>query len=285
MPKRKDYFAGMVIILSLIASIAGILSINFSNSYEFINLYGDKVAIYGSGIYQFDSYFKAPIFIGTDIATLFVTLPTFIYSYIKYRNGNDKLSKLSLISIYAVVLYGAASISFGVTYNSLFLVYVLLFVASLFGMFIHIRELEWDKEITLTGGLRAFLIISGLSTFIAWIPDIVQSLLAGRSLSLIEVYTTEITYVLDIGIISPLCFMTLYLLSKKDSLGTVLLMIILKIGIFVGIVMIPQVIMQYASGIDLPIPVLITKSIIFLLLGGFVFYFNERVKKEIVKES
>ena len=76
--------------------------------------------------------------------------------------------------------------------------------------------------------LSVFLIISGISLFVAWLPDIITSLVNGKSLTLIEIYTTEITYVLDMGIISPMIFICLFLLKKQDGLGDILLAIILK---------------------------------------------------------
>lgn len=285
MNKQRDYFAIIVIILAFITSFAGVCSIDFTKSYEAFNQYGDKILMYGFGIYKHDSYFKAPILIGSDFATLLFALPIFIYSYVSFRKTSDSLSRLQLISIYAWILYGAASICFGVTYNQLFLLYLLLFFASLFGMFAHLKNLHWDRAVNPTLSLRIFLIFSGFSTLIAWLPDILPSLMTDNHLELIEVYTTEITYVLDMGIISPLCFTCLYLLENKDNLGTVILMILLKICILVGFLMIPQGIMQYLSGVDIPVVALITKSVIFMILGVFAYYFNEKVKREIVYEN
>lgn len=67
------------------------------------------------------------------------------------------------------------------------------------------------------------------------IPTIVK----GTSLSLIDVYTIEITCALDMGIICPMCFLTMYLLKRKNAIGT------------------------------------------FLLLGGFAFYFQRKIFKEL----
>ncbi len=281
MTKRKDWLAVVTLLLMCVTSIFGILSIDFSNSYSFINQYGQEVAIYGYGIYAFDSYFKAPISIGTDFCILFVLVPMFLHTYIQYRKSNDSLTKLKMISVYSVALYYAASIAFGVTYNRLFLVYVVLFSCSLFGMFMHIKKIEWNKTIKVTRGLRAFLILSGLALIVAWLPDIIPTLLEGGTLPLIEVYTTEITYVLDMGIISPLCFVCLYLLVKKQSLGTMLLAILLKMCIVVGIMMVPQTILQVVSGVEIAMPVLVTKSLSFVALGGFAMFFNIKMYKEL----
>ena len=81
---------------------------------------------------------------------------------------------------------------------------------------------ELEKSITNVlpyKGIYAFLAVTGIALFIAWLPDIISALLAGRALAMIEVYTTEPTYVLDMGIISPLAFSCLFLLRKREGTG------------------------------------------------------------------
>lgn len=94
-------------------TIHGILSIDFSHAYSFLNQYGQSVSIYGYGIYSFDSYFKAPILSGTDFCILFVLVPMFAYTYIQYRKSNGPLTEIKMISVYSVALYYAASMAFG----------------------------------------------------------------------------------------------------------------------------------------------------------------------------
>ena len=281
MTKRKDFLAVIIVLLLLVTTITGILSLDFSYAYDFVNQYGQTVSIYGYGIYAFDSYFAAPISIGTDICILFVVVPMFIYTYVNYRRGNDSTSELKLLSVYAVIFYYATSLSFGVTYNRLFLVYVALFSSSIFGMVMHMKKLAWNQTVEVTKGLKVFLILSGIALIVAWLPDIIRTLIYGGTLSLIGVYTTNITYVLDMGIISPLCFLCLYLLQKKNPIGTMILLILLKLCIVVGIMMIPQTICQIASEINIPLPALITKTLSFVVLGGFAWYFNKRIYKEL----
>jgi hypothetical protein len=68
-----------------------------------------------------------------------------------------------------------------------------------------------------------------------------------------------------------------YLLKKEDGLGTILLAVLLKCCIVVGIMMISQTICQMLSGYETALPVLITKSGSFVLLGGFALYFNQKL--------
>ena len=236
MKKKKDFFAIITILCMCVTSICGIISMNFDYGYDFINQYGHTVKIFGYGIYANDSYFKAPISIGSDFCILFVVVPLFLFTYLQYQKKGDVISEIKLISIYAVAFYYAASIAFGVVYNQIFLVYVLLFASSLFGMFAHIRKVNVKQNITVTKGLSIFLVIAGIALLVAWLPDIIFAMAAKSTLSLIGVYTTEITYVLDMGIISPMCFICLYLLKKKDGLGVILLSVLLKACIIVGII-------------------------------------------------
>lgn len=279
--KKIDFFAIISMVCMCITTICGILSLNFSYAHDFVNQYGHTVKIFGYGIYANDSYFKAPISIGTDFCILFVLVPLFLHTYLQYRKKGNTVSEIKMISVYAVTFYYAASIAFGVTYNQIFLVYVFLFTSSLFGMFSYIRKVHVKQTVTATKGLSAFLVISGIALIVAWLPDIISAIMKGETLSLIGVYTTEITYVLDMGVISPMCFICLYLLKKKDGLGVVLLAALLKLCIIVGIMIIPQSICQVLSGVELPIPALITKALSFVALGGFALYFNRRMYREL----
>ena len=142
MKRRKDYLAVIVILLMLITTISGICSINFTKAYDYVNQYGQTVSVYGYGIYAHDTFFKAPLSIGTDLCILLLMVPLFIYSYYCYVKKGDAVSELKLISVYGVAVYYSASLAFGVTYNRLFLVYTALFACSLFGMFMHIAKLS-----------------------------------------------------------------------------------------------------------------------------------------------
>jgi len=151
------------------------------------------VKIYGYGLYAFDTYFQAPISIGTNICILLVVIPLFIWTYLNYIKKEDAISELKLTSVYAVALYYAASISFGLTYNRLFLVYVALFSCSLFGMFAHIKKISLQQTIRGSKSAYIFLFLSGVALIVAWLPDVIPSIVNGTTLSLIGVYTTNIT--------------------------------------------------------------------------------------------
>ena len=160
------------------------------------------------------------------------------------------------------------------------MVYIGLFALSFFGLIVGISQIQFNEKINLSvKGMKIFLIISGISLFIAWLPDIITSLVKGRSLELIEVYTTQITYVLDMGIISPLCFICIYLLNKENRLGYLLLGIMLTVCLLVGVMLPIQTMFQIHYGIELPIGALITKVAIFVVLAITALYFEIKLYK------
>lgn len=155
----------IIILLLLIITICGISAFDTSYSYEIVNQYGENIQMWGAGIYAHDSYFKAPIFIGSDFT-------------------------------------------------------ILLFIVPL----------------------------------------------------------TIIT--LDMGIISPLIFITYYLAKHEYFIGYALLRMILRVCTAVGIMLPVQTIFQLAAGISIPIPALITKVFIFVLLAVFAVFFDYRLTRQ-----
>ena len=113
----------------------------------------------------------------------------------------------------------------------------------------------------------------------AWLPDSIQTLINDSPLALIEVYTTEPTHVLDMGIISPLMFITYYLCKKEKFIGYVLFRMILIVCQIIAIILTLQTVFQILAGIELPIPALITKVFIFIILAAFALYFDRKLRK------
>lgn len=277
----------LTILLLLITTIIGICSFNTSHSYEFLNQYGDSIQMWGAGIYAHDSYFKAPIFIGSDVTILLFVVPLSIVTFLRTWKEQSVENYICSFGLIGTLLYYSASLAFGVTYNGLHLVYIALFGVCFFSVCmllakLHTVGIRQGKVCTyhFTKGIKVFLIVAGISLFIAWLPDIIMSIKSGTSLDLIEVYTTEITYVLDMGIISPLIFITYYLIRQENFIGYVLLRMIFKICMCIGIMLPIQTIFQLLAGISIPIPALITKGLIFVVMALFATYFEHRIKRE-----
>jgi hypothetical protein len=225
----------------------------------------------------------AQIFKGTDCMVLFLAIPLLVIALIMDIKDNILKTKLFLTGIIVFFLYYSVSYSIGAIYNVLHLLYIVLFSCSLFALIIGYGLLK-NYSIKISGkiytnGLKIFLVFCGLSLFVAWLPDIVVSLINKKSLELIEIYTTQITYVLDMAIISPMIFICLYNLSKKNNVGYILLGIILNMLVMTGVMVIFQTIIPAKAGIELPVGAIITKVGIFVVLAIIAIYYEIKLFK------
>jgi hypothetical protein len=285
MNKVLHFLSVFIIVFAIIASGLGLFYETDGQSFDFVNQYGDTIKIYGNGIYKNDSYFMAQIFKGTDCTVLFLAIPLLVIALIMDIKNNTLKTKLFLTGIIVFHLYYSLSYSIGVIYNVLNLLYIALFSCSLFASVIGYGLLK-NYSIKIsgkinTGGMKIFLIFCGLSLFVAWLPDIITSLKDKKSLELIEIYTTQITYVLDMSIISPIIFICLYNLSKSNNVGYILLGIIFTMLILTGIMVIFQTVIPAKAGIELPIGAIITKVGIFVVLAIAAIYYEVKLFKNI----
>jgi len=285
MNKVFHIVSGFIVLLAIITSGLGLFYTTDGQPFDFINQYGDTVKIWGNGIYKNDSYFMAPIFKGTDCTIFFLAVPLTIIALILDIKNNTSKTKLFLTALTALFVYYSASISFGVVYNVLHLVYIALLGCSFYALiigFILLKNYTINNSVKiLTNGLKIFLWGYGLSLFVAWLPDIITSITNKKSLGLIEIYTTQITYVLDMGIISPLVFICLYNLWKNNNFGYILLGINLTILLIIGIMLPVQSIFQIRAGIDLPLEAIVTKIGIFVILALIALYYEIKLFKGI----
>lgn len=277
----------LIIILGILTSAVGLLYTTNGKAFNFVNQYGDTVKIYGDGLYARDSYFMAPIFHGTDFTILFLAIPILIVALAQDIRKKKLKNRLFLTSVISLFTYYSASIVFGVTYNIFHLIYISLFSLSIFGLIISIGSIDKNqlvesiKDTLPFKGIYIFLVLVGVSLIVAWLPDIINSLALNRSLKLIEIYTTQITYVLDMGIIAPCALICLFKLKKRTGIGYILLGILLTVCTIIGIMLPIQTIFQLAAGISLSIGEVVTKMLIFVILALFALYFNIKLFKSI----
>ena len=139
------YLVFMVAALSVVAAATGVFYTTGGAPFEVVNQYGETIIIYGDGIYAHDSYFKAPIFRGTDLVVLMVGVPLLLMATILDIRKRSLKTSLLLTSLLSLFLYYAISIAFGVTYNSLLLIYIALFSASLFGLILAMIRIDYNQ--------------------------------------------------------------------------------------------------------------------------------------------
>ena len=74
-PTTLYILSGLVILLGILISAIGLFSSAGTGPVNFTNQYGQSFEIYGKGIYAADSFFRAPIFRGTDLTVLVLAIP------------------------------------------------------------------------------------------------------------------------------------------------------------------------------------------------------------------
>ena len=311
--KAVDLLCLLLVVLVLLAAGFGIVYTTGGSSYLVENIYGESVELYGDGIYRHDSTFKAGINKGTDAVMAAVALALAVITVIAARtdrvavhseNTGEQQAKtdsqtrlksmaptrLRLIQcgLLVGILYYAACLVFGVTFNQLFPIYVLLFSSALFALIFKLGYLirtAWagtmaemipnmNKGRRMTG-TAVFLIISG-SSVLMWLSFIVPAIVKGVPLADIQTYTTEPTYVLDLAIVLPVYVGCAVALLRKRRIAFVLTPVLLTFIIIIGAVVIGQTVFQQSIGIAIPLPQFIGLVLSFVILGIFALILNIR---------
>jgi hypothetical protein len=273
--KNKTSVTLLSILTGLLAAFQsgfGLFSTGGSGPFPFTTLHGETVQMNGQGIYFYDTYFKAPIFRGTDAVTLFVGIPLLVIGLMLYRRGSLR-GGLLLAGILAYFLYNSASVALGAAYNNLFLVYIATFSASLFA-FLHAYSAVDTGDLsarTAPGvprrGMAILMFVSALALLAAWLGDILTPLFQG-GVPGIDSYTTEVTYAFDLGIIVPVSVLTGVLLLRRDPRGTLPAAIMLVVLAVVGLMVTSQTVFQMQAGITLTPGQFIGKAGSFMVLAA-----------------
>lgn len=245
----------LVAILAAVYAGIGLFSTGGEGPFDFTTLHGQSVEIYGQGIYRNDASFKAPILRGTDAVTLFVCVPVLLLAVAWYRRGSLR-GGLLLTSILAYFLYNSASLGFGAAYNNILLLYIASFSLSFFALVLAFRSIDLETLGARTSSrlprfwIAIFLFVAGLSVLV-WLMDIVLALLESSIPPTLGPYTTEATYILDLGIILPTAYLAGILVLRRSPWGTLLASILITVNISIGLVVASQSIMQALDGIIL----------------------------------
>lgn len=271
MKKNVVLFSVFIIILTITVSSVGLFWSDNGEPYFVQNVSGEKVKVFGDGLYKHDSFFKAPINKGTDAVMLFIVVPLFCISTLLSRKKLLKLYILHL-GLLCSLLYYSASISFGVAYNNLFILYIMLFSACLFTFvteLVEVGKLNIENHISSKiprKGLVIFLIVAGLSVFV-WLIEIIGAIKSGMPPKIIGISTTEPTFVIDIGIIAPSAFYASMLVYKRKPIGIVFAIVLLMLNAVVGLIVISQTIFQYKYGVIISIQEFIPYVSVFVLMS------------------
>ena len=260
-------------LLAVIQAGAGLFWQGGTGPFSFDTLHNGSVEMYGQGLYAFDTYFRAPIFRGTDAVTLFLCVPLLVVALLLYRRGSLR-GGLLLVGVLGYFLYNSASVALGTAYNNIFLVYIAYFSASLFAFILAFNAVDLQEVAPRLAvdrrmphlGIAILMFVSGAALLAAWLGDIIGPLTQGGYPAL-ESYTTEVTYAFDLGIITPIALLTGILVLLRKQMGYRLASVMLIVLMIVGVMVATQTLFQMQAGIELTPGQFIGKAGSFMVLA------------------
>ena len=278
-------------LLTIISSVSAIISACLGLFYSFggtqrivESIYGQQVTLFGDGIYANDSIMKAGATKGTDVVIIITALLLICaVSFLRHK----KYTLFLQGGLLSILLYASSCLVIGVSFNRLFLLYVLQFGSVLFAFIFSVSGLVTRKSFDKTlyskklTGTAIFLIIAGCSTLV-WIPFVIPPIISGQPIEILEIYTTEPTFAIDLAIVLPFAlYCGIGLLRKKEA-AYQLTPVFLTLLTGVGLTVIFQTIMQYSLGIVLELELILGLVVSFVVLGTVALLLNVRLLKRTV---
>jgi hypothetical protein len=161
----------------------------------------------------------------------------------------------------------------------MFLAYLAGFSTSLFALILAFTSIDIEKLAARMSpnlprrGMAVFIAFAGLSVFV-WLVEIIGGLTSGHVPESLASYTTDVTAVLDLGIIAPLAFLTSVLLLRRIPLGYLLAPVLLILNAIIGVIVVAQTVAQALAGITLSIGQYIGFVGSFVVMSLFALWFT-----------
>jgi hypothetical protein len=223
-----DWLVFIIILCSLVVVGFGLLTPADGSPISFTSIHSQVVEVWGRGLYRYDTPITATGFTAADIVTLALAIPALVISFLLYRRGSLK-GGLFFTGVLAYFLYNYTSMGFGAAYNNMFLAYILIFSASLFGLILALLSFDMEKLPSYVKpglprkGIGIFLIVSGAILSLIWLAlTILPALIAGKTPPEAYYYTTFVTGIVDIGMVAPALILAGALLLRKAPSGYLL---------------------------------------------------------------
>lgn len=271
--------SSMINILSLVVAISaaiaaaiGLFWSDSGSSFSFSTLRGQTARIYGQGIYRYDTLFFGAGFKGQDAVVLSLGVPLLIIAVILTRRGSVG-GQLLLTGMLGYFLYVYASMALGAAYNRLFLLYIIIFSASLFAFVQAFASVDLDliasripSELPIRG-LAIFMFVAGLITLFVWGAPLVTALISGGAPERMDSYTTMVTYALDLAVITPATFLCAILVLRGEPLGYAIAVPLLTLIILLAPQIILSTVFQRSAGVPFTTGEMVGPVAGFVILG------------------
>lgn len=256
--------------LALIAAACGVFSKQGPGEFEFTSIYGQKITIYGKGVYGNNSVSSALQAIPQDIVTLGIGIPLLMISLILARKGSIK-GRVLLTGTLGYFLITYMMYTFIAMYNRLFLVYVALMSTSFFAFILALLALDIEKIRSYFSNRLPFGFTGGSLMFstamigLLWLARVMPTLIDGTVPLEVEHGTTLTVQALDLAFFLPGIFLSGLLLTKRRTLGYLLAPVSTVTIALIMIALLSKGISMSLAGMEGALPMIIMTSLLGLL--------------------
>ena len=224
---------------------------------EFRTHRGQTVQLYGRGLYRNDTVFVAAGQRATDGVVLTMAVPLLLAATRLHRRGS-LAGHLLLVGALATFVYVYGSAALGtVVYNELFLLYVVLFSASLWAFALAFTTV--DRRVLATRlagaprrGPAALMLASGVVTAGVWAAPLVTAVRRGGVPERLDSYSTPVTQALDLAVITPAALLAGVRILRRDPLGYLIASSLLVVEVLLAPLIAAQTAGQLAAGVRFP---------------------------------
>jgi hypothetical protein len=232
----------VVILLVIVASLAGVLSYGHDQYLTHVTPRGETIQVQNAGIYRFSVKALVVSGIPWDFVRLLCMPPLLVVALVLHARGSLRGSML-LLGALASLFYQYLLWTCDWAYNSMFLVYVALFSVSLCTGILILSQLDLSsvsRVVTRRFPVRTAAVVSfilaGVLLF-KCLGEIVPGIGTGALPSSARGYYTLVDQGLDLGLLVPFCTAVGILLLRQRPIGFVLsassLIVFLTIGLSV----------------------------------------------------
>jgi hypothetical protein len=253
----RPWITGLSLLISalaLVATITGIFTASGAQHFTFLSLRHETISIQGGGLYAYESVSGAAQAIGQDWVTLLVGVPLLLIATFLAARGSLRW-KLLQAGVLWYFTYTYLLMTFGGAYNQLFLVYVILYSASIFAFLLSLHVIDVgalpDKFSPHFARRSIAWLVIGIGALLAllWLGRIVPALLTGAAPFGLESYSTLFVQSGDLGLVVPLAIVSGVLLLRRRPVGYLLASVLLIKGATLGLALIAMMFTQAAAGV------------------------------------
>lgn len=271
------WLSSLVASAVLVVTGIGLLWRGPTEANSFTSIRGERVELFGHGLYRHDTLFVGAGFRGTDVVTACIGVPLLVAAIVWFLRGSLR-GRLLLSGILSYMLYVYGSMSLGAAFNGLFLAYIAITSASVFALGLTLRSIDMAQlkahfsDRTPHQAAAIFLLVAGLVTSVVWLLPLITNMLAGDPPKLLDSYTTVVTDVLDLGLVAPLLFLSGILILRGATFGYLIAFPLFGIIVVLAPAIVAATISQISAGVEFSPGEVIGPIAGFTILGAFAIW-------------